>query len=164
VIEEDRLDGESKAAYTARIYADNMRAARADRKETHASSEAALKVKNATIARQQGEMAKKRMAFLMKQQGTFQQFLGAEAMGKVRANADAGDKSAPPSPGGPKRVRDKLSRRPYSTQHGRRLLCLRGCSLARAVHLAVRLYSVGSACTRSISQRVAVVAVVCGSV
>ena len=52
-VEDDRLEGESKAARDKRVYMDKMRAARAERKMTQASSDEALKVNNADIARQQ---------------------------------------------------------------------------------------------------------------
>lgn len=51
--EHDRLEGESQAAYDKRKYAEEMRAARASRKEGEAAAEAAQQASNSAIARGQ---------------------------------------------------------------------------------------------------------------
>eukprot|EP01043_Picozoa_sp_COSAG02_P089493 COSAG02_NODE_26461_length_632_cov_1.249531_2_plen_118_part_00 len=79
---DDRLEGESKAARDKRVFEEQMREARAERKEGAAAADAAMLKKNADIDMQKKQLAKKRMSFLMKQADVFGKFIGADVMRK----------------------------------------------------------------------------------
>lgn len=83
---DDRLEGESKAARDKRVFDDQMREARATRKEGAAEADAAMLAKNQDIDRQKKDLAKKRMKFLMKQADVFGKFIGIDAMNKCAAS------------------------------------------------------------------------------
>lgn len=78
---DDRLEGESKAARDRRVFQDQMREARNERKDYGGGgSDASLAANNANIEAQKKDLAKKRMSFLMKQADVFGKFIGADAM------------------------------------------------------------------------------------
>ena len=88
---DDRLEGESKAARDRRVYQDQMREARAERKTGAEAADKAQAESNAAISRQQKEMASKRRAFLMKQADVFGAFLGSDLLstaGKSEAKTE----------------------------------------------------------------------------
>eukprot|EP01049_Picozoa_sp_SAG25_P003522 SAG25_NODE_203_length_11965_cov_47.109641_10_plen_406_part_00 len=91
--EEDwRARGESKAAKARKLHQAKMKAAKAERKAGSASERAAKKQKLANITRDQEDMAKKRMEFLMKRADVFGQFLGKSAV-KVKQASGASSPS-----------------------------------------------------------------------
>jgi hypothetical protein len=68
------------------VFDDAMREARADRKDGAEEADAQMLQKNSDIDRQKKELAKKRMAFLMKQADVFGKFIGADVMKRCDAS------------------------------------------------------------------------------